>query len=423
MRLSVIGARLLGAAIVVLIVVAAVLILPQLRRPQVHVTAHFSHAVGIYQGSEVRVLGVAIGRITKVTPQGRTVRVDMEFDRKYPVPADASAVVVPPSVVSDRYVQLAPVYRGGAKLTDGADIPVERTATPAELDDIYRNVNDLNVALGPQGANANGALSRLLQVGAANLGGEGQQVHATVHDFSLAVQTLRDNRGDLFGTVRNLQQFTTSLARNDQQVRTFNTNLAAVSTQLAGEKAELAAALRNLSIALAVIAKFVKDNKADLTSNVAGLAEITGVLVQQKAALTTFLDQAPVALGNLHLAYNPSAGTLDTRDNPLALGLGLDRVLCQLLSKDPAVLQSLKLPRINCASLTPAALVALIQQVRDSAGGATLPVQVPLLRGTLPPAPGAPGSPPGGATGPTGSSPQPAATLDKTLGGILKVLR
>jgi phospholipid/cholesterol/gamma-HCH transport system substrate-binding protein len=350
----------------------------------------------------------------------------MEFDKKYRIPAGASAVVVPPSVVSDRYVQLAPAYQGGPRMADGADIPVQRTATPAELDDIYRNVNDLDVALGPQGANANGALSRLLKVGADNLDGQGPQVNTTVHDLSLAVSTLSDNRGDLFGTVRNLQEFTTALARNDQQVRTFNTNLSAVATQLAGEKTELAAALHNLAIALAQVAKFVKDNKADLTRNVAGLAEITGVLVQQRAALAAFLDQAPLALGNLNLAYNTSSGTLDTRDNIGALGLGLDKVLCQVLNQDPAALKALKRPKIDCSALSPAELLALVQQIRNGIGGAALPVQVPLLPGSLPQAtsPAGSGGPAGGAAGGlSGILPQPAATLDKTLGGILKVLR
>jgi len=410
--------RILGAAIAVLIVAGTVSLLTGLGHPKTHVTAHFSHAVGVYPGSAVRVLGVAIGRITKVTPEGRTVRVEMEFDEKYKVPADAVAVVVPPSVVSDRYVQLAPVYTRGPQLQDHADIPVERTTTPAELDDIYRNFNDLNVALGPQGANADGALSRLLQVGADNLSGQGQQINATVHDFSLAVQTLSDNRGDLFGTVANLQQFTTALAQNDQQVRTFNTNLAAVSTQLAGEKTELGAALHNLAIALAQVAKFVKDNKADLAKNVAGLAEITGVLVQQKAALETFLDQAPLALGNLHLSYNPSSGTLDTRDNPGALGPGLSDVLCQVLSENPAVLKALKVPKIDCKSMSAADLVSLIQQLRNSLGTASLPVTVPLLPGSLPAGTGTTGA--GG--GPGATLPLPSDPLDKTLGGILKVV-
>ena len=92
--------------------------------------------------------------------------------RQYAVPADADAVVLAPSLVSDRYVQFSPVYDGGAKMKDGATVPLERTATPVELDQVYGALDDLSAALGPNGANKNGALSDLVDVGAANLEGQ-----------------------------------------------------------------------------------------------------------------------------------------------------------------------------------------------------------------------------------------------------------
>jgi phospholipid/cholesterol/gamma-HCH transport system substrate-binding protein len=239
----------------------------------------------------------------------------MEYADKYAVPADAKAVVVAPSVVSDRYVQLTPVYRSGPKLADGARISLQRTAVPVELDRIFSSLNDLNVGLGPKGANKNGALSRLLAVGAANLDGEGTDINRTLTDFSKAVTTLSNGRGDLFSTVRNLQVFTTALAGSDSQVRSFNTELASVADQLAGERSELALALKNLAIALGEVASFVKSNRADLTTDIAGLANITGILAKEKDSLAEILDAGPVALSNLQNAYNPASGTLDTRDN------------------------------------------------------------------------------------------------------------
>ncbi len=411
--------KVLVGAVAVLLIVSGFAVVRQLGDSTVRITAHFTAAVGVYEGSDVRVLGVPIGTITKVRPQGRTVEVEMEIDAKYKVPANAGAVVVPPSVVSDRYVQLTPVYTGGPRMRNGADIPVTRTATPVELDEIFRNVNDLNIALGPTGANNSGALSRLLKVGADNLDGQGTQINSTVKDFSAAIQTLSSNRENLFGTVSNLQQFTTALAKNDSQVRKFNKDLASVAEQLAGEKEELAAALRNLSLALAQVAAFVRDNKGDLTKNVAALADVTGVLVAQRAALAQFLDAAPLALGNLHLAYNPSSGTLDTRDNPGALGLGLDRTLCELLSKNKPLLDALKLPIPACDALSPAGVASFVQTVRDRLGGAALPI--PAGAPALPTAPARPGTARGPAATATTTAPQPPDALDKTLGGILAV--
>ncbi|MDQ1641050.1 MAG: phospholipid/cholesterol/gamma-HCH transport system substrate-binding protein [Actinomycetota bacterium] len=296
-----------------------------------HATAHFPRAVGLFVGSDVRILGVRVGTVDKIVPQGTSVRVDFTYDKKYKVPADAKAAVVAPSVVSDRYVQLTPVYRSGPVMRDGADIPLQRTATPVELDRIFSSLNDLNVGLGPQGANKDGALTRLLRVGADNLDGQGQKINTTLTDFSQAIATLGDGRDDLFGTVRNLQVFTSALAANDQQVRSFNQDLARVADQLAGERGDLAAALRNLAVALGEVSSFVRDNRANLTANIKGLAAVTRVLVTQRDALVETLEAGPVALSNLQLAYNPKSGTLDTRNNAQQPDMGA--LLCGVLVK------------------------------------------------------------------------------------------
>lgn len=187
---------------------------------------------------------------------------------------------------------------------------------PVELGEIYTSLDNLNQALGPEGANKNGSLSRLLQVGADNLGGgTGSDVKTTIEEASKALGTLNRSSDDLYGTVRNLSTFTTALKKNDAAVVAFNKDLAGVSTQLEEEKEELAAALKNLGIALGKVNKFVKDNKAHLKKNIDGLAEVTSVLTKQQKALKKFLDGAPVALSNLQLAYNPKYGTLDNRNN------------------------------------------------------------------------------------------------------------
>ena len=136
----------------------------------------------------------------------------MLVDDDYDIPADAKAVVLAPSLVSDRYVQFSPVYDGGPKMEDGATVPLERTATPVELDQVYGALDELSSALGPTGANKNGALSDLVDVGAANLQGNGEALNRTLTGFSKAVQTLADNRDDLFCSLDNLQTFTTALA-------------------------------------------------------------------------------------------------------------------------------------------------------------------------------------------------------------------
>ena len=345
------------------VVLVAALAWSQLRPHRVvKLTAKFTRAIGLYPGSDVRILGVKVGTIDSVTPAGGTVVVELEYDAKYRVPAAADAVIVPPSLVSDRYVQLTwdrrdPAVTGGPPMTSGTTLDTDRTAVPLELDDLYRTVNDLSVALGPNGANANGALNRFLEVGAANLDGEGAKLNRTLRDLSDAVRTVGQNRDNLVGTITNLQKFTTTLADSDQQVRLFTRNLSDVATQLAGERDNLAAALANLGDALGQVSTFVRNNRGILKRDISGLVQVTSVLVKQRAALAEFLDLTPTALANLAHAYNGSSGTLDTRMNlpflqdpkflcAILVNAGIDNnALCTALTRAVGALP--KVPGLN----------------------------------------------------------------------------
>ncbi|NBE56284.1 MCE family protein [Streptomyces boluensis] len=303
------------AVLLALALVATLTVALWPRAEPVRVTAYFPRTVGIHPGSDVRVLGVRIGQVEEIRPEGERVRVVLSYDEERKVPAGAKAAIINSSVVSDRYVQLLPVYRKGPELRSGAVIPQSRTAVPVELDRVFDSLHTTSEALGPEGANKEGSLARLLGVSAENLDGQGENMHRTVEDLSKAVTTLSDSKGDLFGTVRNLQVFTSVLAKDDKSVRSFNTSLTKVADQLAGERKDLAAALRHLGVALADVSEFVRDNKKALTSDVKGLAKVTKVLVTQQDALAEILDTAPTGLGNLQNAYNASSGTLDTRNN------------------------------------------------------------------------------------------------------------
>lgn len=298
--------------------------------------AHFPRTVSVYEGSDVRVLGVPVGKVEEVTPNGTDVVVKMTYSDDVKVPADAKAVIVAPSVVGDRYVQLAPAYSGGEQLADNAVLDTSRTAVPLELDEIYGSLDNLIVALGPEGANKEGALTDLLEQTAANFGGQGAQFNQTIKDFAALSGTLDDNKEQLFGSAAELQGFISTLAENDATVRQFNTSLARVSEMLAGERQDLAAALKNLSIALGDVNTFVTENREVLHANFAGLNRVSKVLVKRRAELTETLQAAPLALNNLFRVYNPDTGTLDTSANFQNLGHQIaddpSRLLCTFVN-------------------------------------------------------------------------------------------
>jgi phospholipid/cholesterol/gamma-HCH transport system substrate-binding protein len=312
-RLTAVPKVLVG--LMLLAVLAALLVTMRPAPATNELTAYFPRTVALYPGSEVRILGVRVGEVESVTPEGEQVKVTMNYERRYDVPADAKAVLVSPAIVGDRFVQLTPAYTSGPTLKDDAVLELDRTATPVELDEIYQSLDDLSVALGPNGANKEGALDNLVGVSARNLDGHGAQLHQTIKDLGKFTGTLADNKEELFSTVTQLNRFVWMLARTDQTIRSFNKRLAKVAGFLAGERQDLALALDNLGTALSVVSQFVEENKGALKENISGLAKVTRILVNQRDALKQTLDVAPLALNNLFLAYNPNSGTLDQRAN------------------------------------------------------------------------------------------------------------
>ncbi|MFR9731204.1 MCE family protein [Saccharopolyspora sp. MS10] len=302
-----------------------------LREPGTRITAHFDRAVGLYQHSAVRVLGVEVGHVASVVPAGGHVRVELVVDREVRIPADAEAVLVAPSLVSDRYVQLTPAYSGGPELPAGAVLGEDRTMVPADLDDLYRSANALTRALGPDGANRDGALADLLDVSAASLDGNGAKLNETIRRLGDLSGALRHSQGDLFTTVDRLNEFTAVLAANDAQVRDFQGRLADVSGFLADERRQTAASLSALATALTELEAFVRDNRELVASNVDGLADVTRVLVDQRAALGEVLDIAPTGMSNFLNAYDSASGSVAVRANLNELTNPPVLVVCALL--------------------------------------------------------------------------------------------
>jgi phospholipid/cholesterol/gamma-HCH transport system substrate-binding protein len=326
-------------AVVVVLLIAATLLFLNKGDGKRYITVDFEQTNSVYKGSDVKVLGVPVGRVESLTPRGDVVRVKISYDSKQKLPADVKAVVVSPSIVGDRFIQMAPAYDGGATLKDDAYLPVERTAVPVELDAIYQSLDDLSVALGPEGANDDGSLSRLVDGTAEQFRGQGAQVNETIRNFGKLSQTLSNNKDDLFGSLREVEEFVSLLKTNDTAVRSFNDSTAEVSTVLEGEREDLAATLEALGKALVDVNGLVKENRSALRGNVDNIASLANLLAKRKDELEQITVNAPSALSNVALAYNGRSGTLDTRtDFPdvLAGTLGDPAgLLCNLLGETP----------------------------------------------------------------------------------------
>jgi ABC-type transporter Mla subunit MlaD len=281
-------------------------------------------------------------------------------------------------------------------MAPGTVIPKERTASPAEFDDLLASAQKLSTSLGPQGVNSNGALSDALHTLALNLNGNGKQLNTTLDNTAQAINTLSASRDNLAGTVQNLASFTTNLKQNDGKVREFTHQFAQVSDYLADERQNLGETLKQLSETLGDVAKFVHDNRSEIRSNVDKLGEIVGTVNGERLALEQVLDTAGPGLDGLVNGYNASSGTLDTRPdlvasllcsvyNQLTTAPIVGPILTPLLATTLAPLLGAFLPGgFPAGCVTPPPSPALPAGTAAAASNLKLPTMPGLTAGKLP---------------------------------------
>jgi phospholipid/cholesterol/gamma-HCH transport system substrate-binding protein len=298
-------------------------------------TAQFQRTVGLYRGSKVTVLGVPVGNVVGVAPHGAFVTVRFRVSRKVSIPAAARAVVVAPTLVSDRGLELTPAYTSGPTLRPAAVIPLERTAVPVEIDQVLTSVKELSDSLGPNGANRHGALNQLVRSGANAFRGNGPAFKSAIVSLNQALAAVDGGSDDLATTLKNLAVITAAFARADQPVLRLSSTLAKVTRSLADQRGELVGAVDSLGTAMREIQALVRESGPAFTSNVAGILDSTRTILKQEQALRETLNLAPVALQNFIGTFDPQTSALNARvaiNGTLTTDPSL--LICQLISSN-----------------------------------------------------------------------------------------
>lgn len=273
--------------------------------------AYFDNSNGIYVGDDVVVLGVTVGQIDKIEPQRDRVKISFWYKDKYRVPADAKAVVMSPTLVTARKIQLTPVYTGGPSLADGGVIPQERTAVPVEYDDLRQQLQKLTEMLQPSKPGGVSTLGDYINTSADNLRGQGRSIRDTIIKLSQAVSALGDHSDDMFTTFKNLSALVSALHDSSGVLTELNRNLAAVTKLVANDPDEVAHAAKDLKDVVDDVKTFVAENREAVGTTADHLAATTQWVVDDsledlKQALHVI---APAGMNFLNI-YQPAQGAL-----------------------------------------------------------------------------------------------------------------
>lgn len=275
------------------------------------VTAYFENSNGIYAGDDVRIAGVAVGKVESIEPQPRWAKITFWIDEKYKVPANATAVILSPTLVTARFIQLTPAYTSGPQLPNNAVIPRERTVVPVEWDDLRTQLGKLNTMLQPTKPGGVSTAGEFLDTLASNVRGQGENIRDTVIKLSQALSTLGDHSGDIFGTVKNLAVLVSALHDSTDVMRRLNQNLAAVTALLADDPNQVGAAIADLNTAVTGVRTFVADNREPLGTASDRLNELTTALRDSLDDVKQGLHVFPTAVSNFVNVFQPAHASVN----------------------------------------------------------------------------------------------------------------
>jgi phospholipid/cholesterol/gamma-HCH transport system substrate-binding protein len=221
--------------------------------------AVFSNVSGLEDGQFVRIAGVEVGKVKKISVQhDSTVLVAFATDDSVVLTTGSRAVIRYADLIGGRYLGLEPGTGGTRVLRPGDTIPMSQTAPALDLDALIGGFRPLFKALDPDQVNA--LSSQLI----AAFQGQG----TTIRSFFSQAAAL-----------------TNSLADRDQLIGELITNLNSVLGSLGGQSTQFAKAVDALSQLIGTLAEHKQDVRNAVGATNAAAATVTDLLARSRPPL------------------------------------------------------------------------------------------------------------------------------------------
>jgi phospholipid/cholesterol/gamma-HCH transport system substrate-binding protein len=292
------------------------------------IEVEFERTFNLFEGSQVRVVGVDAGRVESVTvePGSDIVRVRLRLHDGIQVPEDVSAVIVQGALLGERYVQLHPPYEGGRELTNGATIPLERTTVPTEFEEAFESLNDMLEALDPD------EVARVVTNLADIVDGQGETLGETLESVRDMVAALRDSDEELVRMVRTLADLNETVATRAQAMGRQFENLNTLAATLASERADLDRSLQALAHMTEVLADLVATHRDNLEDDLAAVTRVGRTASRNLDHFGLFLEGQAELFRHAERAAFPERNWIVVRNHDEAIHMVIaDRVAQRLV--------------------------------------------------------------------------------------------
>ena len=330
----------IGVVVVLLGSVLAVLLSGGVFANTYQVTAVFKDAAGIRSGDDVTVAGLDAGSIGAVRIVDGMVEIELKVNSDVEMPADSDASIVVETLLGRKSVQL---LAGGSDdmLAEGDTIPLERTTTPIEIDDL----NDASVSL-LERSDAEALQQLMIEVTEVTKGKE-QEIGTVIDGLADVTAALDSKKEELQRLIESMSTLSTTFASRDDEIVSLIDHYNVVLGNLADRKDDLTSLVVNTDEASHEVADLVKRNRPVLDSTLNALSEALEVVDAHQldiAATIPYLESAvrgyssvgysqgiPNRWANIFVQSLGPVG-IDAIAGPCGL---LDQALDEILGEDP----------------------------------------------------------------------------------------
>jgi len=261
----------------------------QLRfRPESTYRALFSNVSGLEASQFVRVAGVEVGKVEKVTVRpDTTVLVEFTAAPSVMLTQGSRAVIRYDDVIGGRYLALEDGTGGTRTLRPGDTIGLANTSPALDLDALIGGFRPLFRALDPEQTNA--LTVQLIKA----FEGQGQ----TIGDFFTQTAALTNklaDRDQLIGAViSNLNAVLGSLADRNTQFASALESLSSLVSTLAGRKQELSDSVGYANAAASSIADLLNQARPAITQVINETDRTAGIVVADHDYVDNLLKTLP----------------------------------------------------------------------------------------------------------------------------------
>lgn len=280
------------------------------------VTAQFDSASGLYEGNDVAVLGMPVGKIGKINAKGGYVEVDFTVDRRVKVPATAQAVTVSTSILTDRHIELTPPYHGGPTLQNHDTIGLPRTKTPVEFSSVLNVLDKVTKSLEGDG-HGGGPIADVLNGGSEVVNGNGEKIKAALGELSQALRLSSDRgaatREQITTIVKNISTLFDAVAANDTKLREFASTLHQVSQIIADEDLGSGSTGHRLDQLIQRAGDLLDANRDNIQQAVLHGNDTLKTVTDQRRDLAELLDLAPLVADNAYNMIDRANGSVRAR--------------------------------------------------------------------------------------------------------------